>query len=174
MYLLTKLSSVSEFSTLVCSAAVQNIPTRLSSNSSKTQAKVNSPPSNPIFCLSPLLANGFCLLLGRHCPPFCADRRRIKAKSTQSVREIVTVWFLDTCNVSACRRGVCVCVCVCVCCLSVWCVCLPVVCIFLVRLSISLVWKWKESLGIAVFKFNHYRVIPIWLSFLLPVHLRCT
>ena len=129
-----------------------------------------------VFPLSWQMA--FCLLLGRYCPPFCADRGRIKAKFTQSVREIVTVWFLDTCNVSDCRRcvhaHVRVRACVCVYCLSVWCVCLSVVCICLMCLSISLVWKWKESLGIAVFNFNHYRDVPIWLSFLLPVHLRCT
>ena len=136
--------------------------------------------SIPFFVFPLSWQMAFCLLLGRYCPPICADRGRIKAKFTQSVREIVTVWFLDTCNVSDCRR----CVhaharvraraCVCVYCLSVWCVCLSVVCICLMCLSISLVWKWKESLGIAVFNFNHYRDVPIWLSFLLPVHLRCT
>lgn len=64
-------------------------------------------------------------------------------------------------------EGVCVRVCVyclsdvCVCLVSVWRVCLSGVCVCLVCLSISLVWKWKESLGIAVFNFNHYRDVPI-------------
>lgn len=165
MHLLTRPSSISEFSTSVCSTAVQNKPTRLSSNSSKTYSKVNSPPSYPIFCFSPLLANG-SLSAFRKTLSTLSCRGRMKAKSTQSVREIVTVWFifLDMCNVSDCRR----CVCAHVCVLSVWCVCLSGVSFYI------LVWKWKESLSIAVFNFNHYRDVPIWLSFLLPGHLRCT
>ena len=88
----------------------------------------------PFFCLSPVLANGSLSALRKTLPTLlCGRGGGMKAESTKSVRKVVTVWFifLDTCNVSDCRRGVHVCVCV--------------------FLSISLLWQWKESLVIAVF-----------------------